>query len=1103
MAPQEIARLRALIAHTSDIITILDAQGIIRYENPAIEQVLGYAPDDLVGRMALDLIHPDDQTKVAEALMDAWTNPEDTPAPVVFRFIHSDGSWRMLEATGRLTQKDTEIADMVVTSRDVTERERVQEALRNREEQLHREAEHLTKVAAAQNAIVVAQRGVVQVIDEILVQTRELIVADGVALLSVEGDELVTSAGWGMSEPYIGVHLSLQTSLAGRSANEDRVLRCNDSETDPRVDREGCRRVGIRSLMAAPLRHGESTSWVLLYIAAEPNAFRERDEQTLDLIRGLCAAALSGAVEFEARQAALRALSDSEQRFKNAFEWSAIGMALVSLEGQWLQVNRRLCELLGYTPEELMKITFQDITYPDDLQSDLELLQSLVAGEITSYELEKRYLHKNGSVVWALLNVSLLRDENGAPLHFISQVQDISERKRTEDALRSSEARKAAIVEASLDCIITMDHAGYITEWNSAAETTFGYRREYAIGRLLQDLIVPPELREAHRRGLQKYIETGIGPVIGQRLELPAVRADGSTILVELAILPVPNYEPPLFSGHLRDITQRKQNENALRESEARYMRIATNVPGMVYQYLLRPDGTVALPFVSEGCREIYGLEPQEIQQNPSMISDLIHPDDLRTMTHSVEQSAVTLTPWEWEGRIILPGGQEKWLQGAARPRREDNGDIIWDGFLFDITQRKSYESEIQRARQDAEEARVEAVEAQSEAERANVAKSDFLSRMSHELRTPLNAILGFGQLMELSELDEGDRQSVEQILKGGRHLLELINEVLDIASIEAGRLSLSLEPVRVSEIFDEALSLVGPLAAQRAVALHKSYEDKTLSQLYVRADRQRLKQVVLNLLSNAVKYNRDGGKITLRCTTGQQGRMRLCVSDTGMGIEPEKRNRLFMPFERLGVERQGIEGTGIGLALSRRLAEAMGGVLDMDSVPGQGSTFWIELPTAQSPLQDLEASLNDGADGTGKIESAGDMPRRKQTVLYIEDNLSNLRLMQRLIQRRANIELISAMQGRLGLELAQRHLPDLILLDLNLPEMEGAEVLSHLRAGEATRDIPVVVISADATPGQIERLLAGGARHYLTKPFSVREFFDVLDEMLSPVETV
>ena len=361
---------------------------------------------------------------------------------------------------------------------------------------------------------------------------------------------------------------------------------------------------------------------------------------------------------------------------------------------------------------------------------------------------------------------------------------------------------------------------------------------------------------------------------------------------------------------------------------------------------------------------------------------------------------------------------------------------------------------------------------------------------MSHELRTPLNSIIGFAQLLELEAHDGDQGESVDQILKGGRHLLGLINEVLDIARIEAGMLAISLEPVGVAEVLHAAVDLIRPQAAARGIdVLAASVPDE----YHATADRQRLQQVLLNLLSNAVKYNREGGAVRVACEDGPAGRLRFTVSDTGSGIAPALMDRLFKPFERLGAEQTPIEGTGLGLALSQRLVEAMGGTLTAQSTVGEGTTFTVELERADSPpVRDETALAGEARDGA-RADVRG-------TVLYIEDNLSNLRLIERIIARRPGVTLLSAMQGRRGLELAQDHHPNLIILDLHLPDLPGTEVLTRLLGNPKTKVIPVVILSADATPGRVSKLLEQGARSYLTKPLDVKQLLAVIDDTLGHV---
>ncbi|ATQ78258.1 hypothetical protein CR152_29925 [Massilia violaceinigra] len=377
-----------------------------------------------------------------------------------------------------------------------------------------------------------------------------------------------------------------------------------------------------------------------------------------------------------------------------------------------------------------------------------------------------------------------------------------------------------------------------------------------------------------------------------------------------------------------------------------------------------------------------------------------------------------------------------------------------------------------------------DAEQAYREAERASKAKTEFLSRTSHELRTPLNAILGFAQLLERDLKMPAEREHVGHILKGGRHLLALINEVLDIARIETGHMDLEPEPVEVDSLLREALALIAPMAGERGVTLAAQAPS---SGVHVLADRKRLLQVMLNLLSNAVKYNHPNGTVSLRVEADAE-RARIGVSDNGPGIDPSLQARLFRPFDRLGAEHRPGEGTGLGLAVSLQMVRAMGGDIGMESTVGKGSTFRVELP--------LSAAAGH-AHAAQPASIAAPPSQRACTVLYIEDQSSNLALVEILLAKRANITLLSASTGSEGLALAQRHGPDLVLLDLHLPDVSGLDVLAQLHATPGLSQTPVVVVSADALPATIAGALAAGAADYLTKPLDVSLFFATLDRLM------
>jgi len=509
-------------------------------------------------------------------------------------------------------------------------------------------------------------------------------------------------------------------------------------------------------------------------------------------------------------------------------------------------------------------------------------------------------------------------------------------------------------------------------------------------------------------------------------------------------------------------LAQIQSQDTALRENEN---KLAQAQAIAHLGYWERDLITDRLMWSSETNR-VFGLSPEEDVNNFARFQELIYPEDRDMVMQAVGVALRGGPRYEVEYRVVWPSGEVRFVYSQ--------GDVILDeagqprrmfGTVQDVTERKLVD----------------------EVKRASKAKSEFLSRMSHELRTPLNAILGFGQLLERQKPTEVQRKRVGYILSAGKHLLDLINEVLDISRIEAGRMQLSLEPVCVADALEETLDLMRPLATERSIQLSASVDID--AGVHVLADRQRFKQVLVNLLNNAVKYTPFFGGVAVSYHVPGNEKVRVLVSDTGPGIPAEKLARLFTPFERLGAEQSAIEGTGLGLALSQRLMDAMGGSIGVESAVGKGSTFWIELPLAKSPL---ERFPRDGAANGARQPSSEPASR---SILYIEDNLSNLALIEQMLAERPGTALLTSMQGKVGLDLARQHTPDLILLDLHLPDLPGWDVLSQLKADSTTRHIPVVVISADATKRQMNRLMSAGAAHYLTKPLDVNKFFQVLDE--------
>ncbi len=633
-------------------------------------------------------------------------------------------------------------------------------------------------------------------------------------------------------------------------------------------------------------------------------------------------------------------------------------------------------------------------------------------------------------------------------------------------ALEESRLTNQRIMDSSRDVICTNDADGRFVTVSAACEALWGYQAEELIGKSCTEMVHPDDRERSHLANLE--IMAG-HPAIN--FENRYMRKDGTVVDVLWSAY-WSESEGTMFQV-ARDITERKRFEVALQTTN-RQLESALQSNQLIMDnsqdVICSLDAQGQFLSTNAACRELWGYEAAELIGRCYLV--LVHPDD-RTWSKEAEEGTRAL------------GKRRDFVN---RCLRKDGSvvDVLWsaswsaeDEILVCVAHDVTKQQQVEKALREAKEA----------ADRANRAKSEFLSRMSHELRTPLNAILGFGQLLERQDPRPAQVPHLRHILTGGRHLLKLINEVLDISRIESERIELSVEPVSVGLALHEAVELIQPLAVEHSVTLLTPPAEEMA--YFVRADHQRLKQVLLNLLNNGVKYTPAEGTVMVKCVA--VGRtIRLEVQDTGIGIAPDKLARVFTPFDRLGAEQSGVEGTGLGLALSQRLVQAMEGKIGVESVVGQGSTFWLELKRTESPLVTLPDE---------KIVVA--RPRRpagikRRSVLYIEDNLSNLTLIQQLLGEDEGFQLLTAMQGRLGLDLARQHLPDLILLDLHLPDMPGGEVLAALQANEATRRIPTIVLSADATPGQLQRMLKAGARDYITKPIDVGHFYRVMEQNVS-----
>ncbi len=671
-------------------------------------------------------------------------------------------------------------------------------------------------------------------------------------------------------------------------------------------------------------------------------------------------------------------------------------------------------------------------------------------------------LRADGRPMEVVMSMSPVRDTAGRVIGIASISRPLSE---TEFA----EARFASLLEAAPDATVCVDTRGLITLVNAQVTTLFGYQAGELIGAPLE-LLVPEDARERHPRHRANFMRDPASRPMGTGLSLRARRADGSTFPVEVSLARVVHNGDAVVIAAIRDVTTQRATEAALRDIETRLRQLADNVDTVLTLQQIEPP---AVLYFSPAFRRLTGFDPADVEADPTLPLMLVHPDDRERADASFFKPSSAGHAAISEHRIVRADGEIRWVRASAIPVPNPQGAVErLVTATNDITEQVNAAEALRLA--------------EAGARAASEAKNLFLSRMSHELRTPLNAVLGFGQVLE-RRLDGTEHvDAVRHVLHAGRHLLNLINEVLDIARIEAGELTVSAEPVLVAAVVDESVLLMQPLAAEAGLTLEVSGGPPGM---FVLADRQRLRQVLLNLISNAVKYHRLDGTVRVRWEGTDRG-VSISVDDDGPGISPDLRERLFTPFDRLGAERTGIEGTGIGLTVTRSLAQLMNGTLSFEAATGGGAVFTVTLRESVAP----EAQL---AGPRPSLESAAvDASRRSATVLYIEDNEPNVRVMESVLGLRSEWRLIHAALGSLGLDLARAHRPDLIFLDVHLPDRDGLDVLVALRYDPATAHIPVIVLSADANATQIHRLLAAGAARYLTKPL-------VLDDVLATLNSV
>ncbi len=661
-------------------------------------------------------------------------------------------------------------------------------------------------------------------------------------------------------------------------------------------------------------------------------------------------------------------------------------------------------------------------------------------------------------------------------------------------SLLKTGALQNAILESGNFATIATDEHGVIQVFNVGAERMLGFSAAEVLNR-----VTPAELSdplEMVQRALTLSREFGVSIAPGFEAlvyqasrgiedisERTYLRKDGSRLNVICSVTALRDAAGALI-GYLlvgTDNTARKQveAEQARLDARLRDQQFYTrSLIESIIDALITTDPQGLISDVNEQTEALMGRGREELIGTPFRS----YFTDSDRAQRCIERVLSELKLTNYELTAETPDGRQTVVSCNATPFYDRDRRLCGViASVRDVTERKRLDGALQDSNKQLNDARITA-------ERANQAKSDFLSSMSHELRSPLNAILGFAQLMESGQPlpTPAQKDSIEQILQAGWYLLDLINEVLDLSLIESGKVSLSLEPVSLADVLADCQAMTDPQARNGGIRIDFHLPESALS---VRADRTRLKQIFVNLLSNSIKYNRVGGSVDVSCGPAAQGRLRISFQDTGEGLSAEKQQHLFEPFNRLGQEAGVEQGTGIGLVVCRRLVTLMGGEIGVDSTVGVGSLFWVELAAAAALTAPLPVPLAD----TAEPPTLATGPHRR-TVLCVEDNSANLKLVEQLVARRPDIQLLGARDGRRGIELAREARPDVILMDINLPGISGLAALRILAGDPATARIPVVALSANAMPRDIEKGLEAGFFRYLTKPIKVNEFMDTLD---------
>ena len=1032
-------RYRLLAENVSDVVMLGEPDGTLTWVSPSVTTALGWAPEDLVGRRASDFMRAESIGQL-RAMQEQVLRGEVAEFEASMRTAAGTDRWMEVRAKPVLDD-DGRVVGRVLGLWDVQAAHEAREELQRQEQRADREraeseeryrllAENVSDVA-----VLFDLHGVVTWVSSSIT-----------TVLGWTPDDLAGRTTQRLVNPD---HWDLAAAAREPLLRGERV----DYEVQMRTAAGDYRWIEIR---VTPLRDEEGNVAGLLAAWWDNQATHDAKEE----------------LERSERRSA-QALAKSEQRYRLLAENMSDVVIMGDTDGTPTWVSPSVTATLGWAPEDLVGHSVLEFVRPDHLEVLQRAIELVEGGEHAKFEAPIRTA--DGAYRWMELRGRLLVDDDGRVVGRVAALWDVHESHEAKEQLAHSQRRYQLLLDNTTEVVFqTVD--GVVTWVSPAVEGVTGWTAADVVGTSSRQLWHPDDWDRA------SWAHDDARDGVPTREVLRLVTPDGSHRWMEVVLRPYVEADGrPGTVGMLYDISDRVLAQQAAQQSEERYRTVAENASDVVCRYGF--DGTIEWvfgsteAFLGHSAAELVGSSLED----HFMVEDWGDREDIRARLGRGE--AVELL-----ARVRRSDGVTRWVELRAKAALQPDGSpgsII--GTMRDAQAEFEYREALGASERQARDL-VDAFEAaRDEAVRASTAKTAFLSRMSHELRTPLNAVLGFAQLLALDPLSPEQAEAVHHIRTGGRHLLDLINEIVDISRIEAGRLSLSMETVDSVAVLAEAVELVRPLEQQHGVLVEAAGADRVPD---VHADRQRTTQVLLNLVSNAVKYNRPGGSVRVECRAGGPGEVAFEVSDTGPGIPQELLPRLFEPFDRLGAENSDVEGTGIGLALADALARAMGGRIEVATEVGAGSTFTLVLSAAPSDAV-LSGPAPRGPDS---------YPDSRLRILYVEDNPTNATLMARVVALRPGSRLEVAVDGSRGIAAALIEPPDLVFLDLHLPDMPGEAVLEQLRLLPGLAEVPVVVVTADASPSVRERLSALGSDGFLTKPITLDDVLGWIDATASAV---